>query len=74
MRFLLSTVYPGPDSSAGSSAPANRSHHPAAADRLSFRKQSTRQYTGQHYFHVVTTGKWQCKFGIVLLKYSLTSQ
>lgn len=40
-------LFPGPDSSAGSSASANRSHHPAAANRLSFWKQSPRQHAGQ---------------------------
>lgn len=48
-RFRLFTVYAGPGSSAGRPAPANRSHHPAAADCLSFRKQSARQHTGQHF-------------------------
>lgn len=48
--FRLFTVYAGPGSSAGRPAPANRSHHPAAADCLSFRKQSARQHTGQHFF------------------------
>lgn len=49
--FFLFTVCAGPGSSAGRSSPANRSHHPAAADCLSFRKQSPRQYAGQHFVY-----------------------
>lgn len=48
VKCFPSTVCAGPGSSAGRPAPANRSHHPAAADCLSFRKQSPRQYTGQN--------------------------
>lgn len=46
----LFTVSAGPCSSAGNFAPADRSHHPATADCLSFRQQGPGQYTGWNTF------------------------